>query len=92
MPRERFRLLAGEELIRVYTPAGDAKVKSFCSECGSSLFGGDWPGGDEVSIRMGAFDDDPGIRPQGHVFVDSRAAWDELPDDGLPRHPQYVDS
>ena len=89
--RERFRLLQGEELIRVYAPAG-GKVKAFCSECGSSLFGGDWPNGDEVSIRMGSFDDDPGVRPQAHVFVDSRAPWDVLPDDGLPRHAGYVDS
>jgi hypothetical protein len=91
VPRERFRLLQGEELIRVYAPEG-GKVKAFCRECGSSLFGGDWPDGVEVSIRMGAFDDDPGIRPQAHVFVDSRAVWDVIPDDGLPRHPQYVDS
>jgi hypothetical protein len=89
--RERFRLVQGEELIRVFAPEG-GKVKAFCSECGSSLFGGDWPDGDEVSIRMGSFDDDPGIRPQAHVFVESRAPWDVLPDDGLPRHPKYVDS
>ena len=91
VPKERFRLLDGDELIRVYAPEG-GKVKAFCGECGSSLFGGDWPHGEEVSIRMGAFDDDPGITPQAHVFVESRAAWDVLPDDGLPRHPQYVDS
>jgi hypothetical protein len=24
---------------------------------------------------MGAFDDDPGIRPQFHTFVDDRAPW-----------------
>jgi hypothetical protein len=90
VPRERFRLLQGAELVRVYRPGG--KVKAFCAECGSSLFGGEWPDGDEVSIRMGAFDDDPGIRPQAHVFVDSRAPWDVLPADGLPRHSEYVDS
>ena len=85
--REQFRLLAGEELIRVYRP-GDGKVKAFCSVCGSSLFGNEWPDGDEISIRMGAFDDDPGIRPQYHTFVASRAPWDELPDDGLPRYDE----
>jgi hypothetical protein len=91
-PREQFRLLAGEELVRVFRPADGGKVKAFCGECGSSLFGGDWPDGQEVSIRMGSFDDDPQIRPQAHVFVDSRAPWDVIPDDGLPRHPQYLDS
>ena len=27
-----------------------------------------------------------GIRPEFHLFVGSRAPWDELPDDGLPRY------
>jgi hypothetical protein len=85
VPRDQFRLLSGEELIRVYRPEG-GKVKAFCSECGSSLFGGDWPDGDEVSVRFGALDGDPQIRPQYHSFVGSRAPWDVLPDDGLPRY------
>ena len=87
VPREGFRLLAGEELLRVYRPDGGA-VKVFCSECGSSLFGGTWPEGPEISIRMGAFDDDPEFKPQFHTWVASRAPWDELPDDGLPRYPE----
>ena len=85
VPRERFRLLAGEELIRVFAPPG-GKVKAFCSVCGSSLFGGDWPEGPEVSIRLGALDDDQQIKPEYHSFVGSKAPWDELPDDGLPRY------
>jgi hypothetical protein len=86
VPREQFRLLAGEELIRAFRPNG-GMVKAFCSVCGSSLFGGDWPEGPEVSIRFGALEGDPCIRPQYHQFVDSRAIWEELPEDGLPRHP-----
>ena len=85
--REQFRLVAGEELIRVYRP-GNGKVKAFCSVCGSSLFGNEWPDGEEIAIRFGAFDGDPGIRPQFHTFVASRAPWDELPDDGLPRYDE----
>ena len=83
--RDGFRLLDGADLVRVYRPGGGA-AKAFCSACGSSLFGGDWPGGEEVSIRLGALDGDPGIRPQYHSFCASRASWDALPDDGLPRH------
>ena len=83
--REQFRLLQGESLIRVYGK-GEGAVKAFCVNCGSSLFGGDWPEGDEISIRMGAFDDDPGIRPQYHTFVTDRAAWDEIIDN-LPQYP-----
>lgn len=62
-------------------------AKAFCSVCGSSLFGGTWPHGAEVSVRFGALDGDPGIRPQYHSYTDSAAVWDELPEDGLPRHP-----
>jgi hypothetical protein len=85
VPRSQFRLVSGDELVRVFTPEG-GKAKAFCGRCGSSLFGGDWPGGQEISVRLGSLDDDPKIRPQYHTFVGSRAPWDELPDDGLPRY------
>jgi hypothetical protein len=87
--QDGFRLLAGEELLGVYRPDDDARAaaKVFCTVCGSSLFGGEWPEGDEVSIRFGSLDDDPGLLPQDRAFTDSKAAWDELPEDGLPRHP-----
>ena len=42
VPREGFRLLQGEELIRVYRPEG-GRVKAFCSVCGLSLFGTNGP-------------------------------------------------
>jgi hypothetical protein len=88
VPREGFRLLSGEELIRVYRPSDGGAVKAFCTECGSSLFGGRWPEGAEVSIRLGTIDGEPGIRPQYRAFVDSKAAWDDLPDDELPRYAE----
>jgi hypothetical protein len=56
--------------------------------CGSSLFGGMWPEGSEVSVRLGSLDGDPGIRPQYHSWVGAKAPWDELPDDGLPRYAE----
>jgi len=85
VPSTGFRLLQGAELIETFQPeAGMAKV--FCRVCGSSLFGGTWPDGPEVSVRLGSLDDDPGIRPQYHSFVDSRAPWEELHEDGLERY------
>jgi hypothetical protein len=87
VPREQFRLVQGEELIKVFRAADDAGVQAFCSECGSSLFGASWPEGEELSVRLGALDGDPQIRPQYHSYVDSRLPWVELPDDGLERYP-----
>lgn len=85
--RERFRLLRGEELIRVYRPADGTAVKAFCSVCGSSLFGHQWPHGEEISVRLGALDYDR-LTLDYHSWVDSRAAWDRLPDDGLRRYAE----
>jgi hypothetical protein len=86
VPREGFRLLTGDDLVEVYRP-DDGMVKAFCRVCGSSLFGGAWPDGPEVSIRFGSLDDHPGIAPQYHAFVNSGATWESIPDDGLPRFP-----
>jgi hypothetical protein len=87
VPREGFELLQGEKLVRVYRPDGGA-VKAFCSACGSSLFGAWWPEGDEISIRLGALDGDPGIRPQWHQWLESAPDWEPIPDDDLPRFPR----
>lgn len=86
VPRSGFRLIRGEELLRVYRPPG-GMAKAFCSACGASLFGGSWPEGPEVSIRLGALDGDPGIAPQYHSYTDAAPPWDPFPDDGLPRYP-----
>jgi len=83
--REHFRLLQGADLVRAYREDGFA-TKAFCAVCGSSLFGGSWPAGDEISIRLGAIDGDPGVRPQFHTFTASKAPWDRICD-GLPEHP-----
>jgi hypothetical protein len=37
---------------------------------------------------MGAFDDDPGVRPGFHQFVAYAAPWEPIPDDGLPCYPE----
>jgi hypothetical protein len=88
--RDDFTLLAGADLVRLYRPSGGA-AKAFCSVCGSSLFGGTWPEGPEVSIRLGTVDGDPGIRPQYHTYVGSKAPWDEILDD-LPQYDGPLES
>jgi hypothetical protein len=87
VPREAFRLVSGADLIRAFAP-GQGMVKAFCAACGSSLFGGTWPDGPEVSIRLGTLDDDPGIRPQFHNYVADAPAWLPVPGDGLPRYDE----
>jgi hypothetical protein len=82
-----YRVVQGEELIDVWAPEGGFE-KAFCSSCGSALFSRDPHDHELLSVRLGAFDSDPGIRPQWHQFVAYAAPWEQIPDDGLPRYPE----
>jgi hypothetical protein len=80
----------GEDAVRTYRPEDDGWHKSFCSECGSQLFARHPENDDLLAVRLGALDQDPGIRPGAHQFVDYAAPWQPLPDDGLPRFPERM--
>jgi len=77
----------GEELIRTYAPP-DGFPKLFCGACGSALWSQSPDDPEIVSVRLGAFDGDPGIRPSLRQFVAYAASWEDIPDDGLPRYPE----
>jgi len=74
----------GEDSLRVWAPEGGWR-KYFCSECGSGVFTRNPEREDMVSMRMGGFDSDPGVRPGFHQFTSYAPAWLPVPDDGLPR-------
>jgi hypothetical protein len=82
-----FRVVAGEEHLRAWAPPGGFE-KVFCSVCGSALFSRDPDDPDVISVRLGAFDADPGIRPSVRTYTAYAAAWEPIPDDGLPRYPE----
>jgi hypothetical protein len=82
-----LRITAGEELVRSYEPP-DGFAKEFCSACGSALWSRDPEDPEVISVRLGAVDADPGIRPAYRQFVTYAAPWEALPDDGLPRYPE----
>jgi hypothetical protein len=65
-------------------------AKSFCGECGSQLFSTHPDDPELVAVRLGALDDDPGVRASAHQFVSYAAPWEPIPDDGLPRFPEAI--
>jgi len=83
-----LQVLAGAELVRAYDPGGGGFLKEFCSNCGSALWSRDPNDPEVISVRLGAFDGDPGIRPSSHNYTAYAASWEALPDDGLPRYPE----
>lgn len=81
---DTIRILEGAELIRTYMPE-EGSAKSFCTNCGSNLFGGGWPDSELCAVRLTTIDEFDG-KPEAHIFVRSVAPWETLPEDGLPRY------
>jgi hypothetical protein len=82
---EDIRILAGEELLTTYQPE-EGSAKTFCSVCGTNLFGGGWPEKELAPVRLPTLDE-PFEEPVAmHLFVRSVAPWETLPDDGAERY------
>jgi hypothetical protein len=84
-PSASIRILAGEDLLQTYQP-DEGSSKTFCSRCGSNLFGGGWPERQEVSVRLSAIDTPFDRKPTAHNYVRSVAPWEILPDDAAVRY------
>lgn len=85
--KEQLTVQKGLEEIRIYRRTAD-NLSHFCRNCGSVLFAV-VRDGKYAHVQMGVLMDDPGIRPQFHVFVSSKAPWYEIKDElpqfkGLP--------
>jgi hypothetical protein len=81
-----YRILAGEELVREWSPPDDGHIKAFCGECGSALYSRAQDDPRVTGVRLGTIDGDPGIRPSHRHHVATAVVWEDIPDDGLPRH------
>ncbi|MDG2480564.1 MAG: GFA family protein, partial [Alphaproteobacteria bacterium] len=79
--------LRGEDNLASFKlPQARFFTQTFCRTCASPMPRLDPERGIAV-VPMGGLDDDPGIRPQDHIFVGSKAGWHEITDD-LPRHQE----
>jgi hypothetical protein len=68
--------LAGTDSVETYNVPGTRHRKSFCRHCGSALprleNDGAW-----VVVPAGSLDDPLSLKPDAHIFVASRADWDD---------------
>ena len=85
-PGESFRWLQGEDLVARYRSSAAAE-RCFCSRCGSVVPARS-AGDRHCFVPLGNLDDDPGGRPQAHIFVASKASWDEIADE-LPQFDEF---
>jgi hypothetical protein len=82
-----FRVTHGDDRLRAWRPEAGFE-KWFCGDCGSALFSRDPVDPDNVGVRLGTLDGEPEVRPSYRQFVANAAAWEPIPDDGLPRYPE----
>ena len=80
-----LRLIDDEGLLRSWRHPQGGFEKSFCSRCGAHLFSRNPEDRTQMSVRLGAFDEDPGVPPSWRAFVAYAAPWEPIPDDGLER-------
>ena len=85
VPSASIRVVSGDDLLRTYQP-DEGSSKTFCSRCGSNIFGGGWPEAPEVSVRLTTLDTPFDRKPTAHHYVRSVAPWETLPDDGAERY------
>jgi ADP-ribosyl-[dinitrogen reductase] hydrolase len=85
--QEHFRWLAGADRLTAYESSA-GKHRYFCSRCGTQVIA-QHVGSDTVILRMATLDDDPGQRPQGHIWMSHAVPWlDDGP--GVPRHAEWA--
>jgi hypothetical protein len=87
--RDALHWVSGEEHLRVWWPP-DGWGKAFCAICGAALFSRPRQDSVLVSVRLGSFDADPGIRPSVRHHTATAASWEPIPDDGLPQFPDEL--
>jgi hypothetical protein len=86
---EDFAFTRGQELVAEYkVPEARFFGVAFCTRCG-----GEAPRVSRergfVNVPAGTLDTDPGMRPQAHIYVASKAPWFEITD-GLPQFPEMM--
>lgn len=82
-----FRLVSGEDALQGYecTPG---KTRFFCKTCGSPIMSRRSADPEHLRIRLGTVESEIEERPAAHIFVTSRANWEEITGD-LPQYEGY---
>lgn len=85
-----FAFLQGEDLLTFFE-SSKGNHRGFCRVCGSPILSKFDSDASQYGLPLGALDDDPGMRPEMHIHVASKAPWFEITDDlpqlqdGLPK-------
>lgn len=83
---EHFHWLAGEERLSSYE-SSPGKRRYFCSNCGSQLVA-ERLGNPHLVVRVATLDEDPNVRPGGHIWTSHEVPWLEFGPQ-IPAYPEW---
>ena len=84
---DKFKIESGEDALTAYAATPD-QSKYFCRHCGSPIMSKRKSVPNEVRVRLGTIESAISERPQAHIFVTSKANWEEITGD-LPQYEEY---
>ncbi len=71
----KLRWLSGENKVKTFKFKSTEHIRSFCSNCGSALPNIQMDG-TLLVVPAGCLDSEVLIKPQGHIYLESKANWD----------------
>ena len=83
-----FHFISGEDQLTAYAASSEHK-KYFCKHCGSPIMSTNTAYPDKIRVRIGSIESDIKEKPLAHIFVSSKASWEEINDD-LPKFDGYI--
>lgn len=84
---DNFKIISGEDQLSAYESTS-GHTKYFCSHCGSPLMSKNLSRPDQLRVRLGTIESDVAEKPAAHIFVSSKASWDDITDD-LPQYDTW---
>jgi hypothetical protein len=83
IPTTAFRIVAGSALLKEWE-SSPGYHRVFCGRCGSPILKRKAKEPNNLRLRVGTLDTDPGVKISKHNHVSSKAPWVEIKD-GLPQ-------
>jgi len=84
--REHFRWRKGQEQLKSFE-SSPGKLRHFCMNCGSHLVA-ERPAQAHVIVRVATLDEDPGLKPEMHIWCSHDVPW--LQDDAdIPFYDEW---
>ncbi len=87
---EHFKLVSGKKDLTAHK-LSETQTRYFCKHCGSPIKSKNTKVPNKIRVRLGTIDTDIKEKPQAHIFVASKANWDDIYD-GIPQFDEYEQS